>query len=120
MFRSIAQIYLSVSDVERSRDFYCQLLELPYDKSHEVPGKFAMILIGDTEFCFHASDEKNPISVGGAIPYWRVNDFAGFISRATNMGCKMYRGPIDIEGSNRVMGQVIDPFGCVFGVEGLK
>jgi predicted enzyme related to lactoylglutathione lyase len=120
MFKSIAQIYLSVHDVTEARDFYCSLLSLPFDQSYEIAGVFSMIQIGDIEFCFHKGDEKNPVSSGGAIPYWRVDDFDGFIVHATKMGCKMYRGPIQIERSNRHMGQMIDPFGFVFGIEGLK
>lgn len=119
MFRSIAQIYLSVQDVKEARDFYSRLLDLSFDPECEVEDVFSMIRIGDIEFCFHKEDGKNPISTGGAIPYWRVADFDGFITRAKEMGCKMYRGPIQIDHTDRYMGQMIDPLGLVFGIEGL-
>lgn len=120
MFKTIAQIYLSVPNVIQARDFYCKLLNLPFDRSYEIDSIFSMIQIGDIEFCFHQGDEKNPVSPGGAVPYWRVDDFDEFIKHASIMGCRMYRGPIQIERSNRHMGQMIDPFGLVFGIEGCK
>lgn len=120
MFKSIAQIYLSVRNVKEARDFYSKLLDLPYDRTYELDGVFSMIKIGDIEFCFQEDNEKNPVSTGGAIPYWKVDDFEGFIERAENLGCEMYRGPIPIEGTNRRMGQMMDPFGHVFGIEGVE
>lgn len=120
MFKSIAQIYLSVHNVKEARDFYCRLLDLAYNKTYEIEGVFSLIQVGDVEFCFHQADAKNPLSTGGAIPYWRVESFDGFIEHATSMGCKMYRGPIQIEHTQRHMGQMMDPFGNVFGIEGLK
>jgi predicted enzyme related to lactoylglutathione lyase len=120
MFKSVSQIYLSVKDVKEARDFYCSLLELPFDTNQEIENAFSLIRVGDIELCFHVADEKNPISTGGAIPYWLVDDFDGFIQRAEKAGCKMYRGPIQIDHTNRHMGQLIDPFGSVFGIEGIK
>lgn len=120
MFKSIAQIYLSVRDVKEARDFYSRLLGLPFDPSEELTGVFSMIKVGDIEFCFHKGDEKNPVSTGGAIPYWRVENFDRFIHHAEKMGCVMYRGPLHIEGTKRYMGQMKDPLGHVFGIEGLR
>lgn len=119
-FKSIAQIYLSVQNVKEARDFYCRLLGADYDKTYELDGVFSLVRIGDIEFCFHQADSKNPVSTGGAIPYWRVDNFDGFVKHAESFGCKMYRGPIQIEHSQRYMGQMMDPFGTVFGIEGTK
>ena len=108
-----------IANVEQSVDWYSRLLGATKGSPWDVENTFRLLKIGNIEFCFQKGDEKNPVSTGGAIPYWTVEDFEKARGLAEELGATLYRGPIQIENTNRWMGQMRDPFGCIFGFEGI-
>lgn len=64
------------------------------------------------------ADEKSPVSKGGSVGYWLVEDFEASIQHAIELGAKIYRGPLTVSEIGRVIVQLEDPFGNVIGFEG--
>jgi predicted enzyme related to lactoylglutathione lyase len=69
------------------------------------------------EICFHRADAKVATGKAGVVTYWRVENFSAALARAIEMGGVLHRGPLAIE-NNDTMGQVLDPFGNLFGLVG--
>jgi predicted enzyme related to lactoylglutathione lyase len=93
---------------------------LSQDWNEALTGQFALIRVGSLEFCFHKADAKSPVSTGGCVAYWEVDDFDKTINDAVSIGGAIYRGPLRIHDSPRWMAQIKDPYGNVFGIEGFK
>lgn len=49
--------------------------------------------------------------------YWQVASFDAAVEHLTELGAKLYRGPMLIDGNNR-MCQLEDPFGNLMGLKG--
>jgi len=71
---------------------------------------------GTIEVGFHPSDQKNPAG-GGAVVYWRVENFGRSRDAMLQGGCESWRGPLVIS-PTRVICQLRDPFGNIIGLEG--
>ena len=56
------------------------------------------------------ADAKVASGAAGSVVYWQVPDFAAALARFQSLGAELYRGPLDIEGGQR-MAQVRDPWG---------
>jgi hypothetical protein len=71
---------------------------------------------GSIEVGFHPSDQKNPAG-GGAVVYWQVENFSSSRDLMLQSGCESWRGPLAIS-PKRVICQLRDPFGNIFGLDG--
>lgn len=118
MFEGVRQVYLFCKNVEESVAWYEQFLNFTQEQREAVKGQFALIKISNIEFCFHAADDKSPVSTGGTVAYWAVPNLNLAIEKAQRLGATLYRGPIQIHDTPRWMAQIKDPYGNVIGVEG--
>lgn len=111
---SFITLRITVTDVGRSRDWYKQLFnQEPYEDledfvSFKINGNFI-------DLCL--ADDKSPVSTGGSVGYWLVNDLDSLLSRVEQIGGKIYRGPLRVNETQRTILQVQDPFGNVIGFE---
>ncbi len=103
---------LSVLDVARSRDWYEKFFGVA--PVEDLPD-FASFRIAETVLELVLADEKSPISNGGSVGYWLVDDLAGTLSLAEELGAEIYRGPLAVEEIHRTIVQIRDPFGNVLG-----
>ncbi|RYZ54049.1 MAG: hypothetical protein EOP07_16700, partial [Proteobacteria bacterium] len=72
MFKAVHSVFMFVENIEQSRDWYASVLDR---KPTYIDEKFAMFKIGEINLCFHQADSKTPVSSGGSVTYWWVDDF---------------------------------------------
>lgn len=108
-------IYLFVDNVKDSSSWYSRVLKasLTIDEDN-----FGLIKIGENELCFHLADQKSPVSTGGCVGYWHVDNLIEVIDIFLKHGGITYRGPIEIPGNDEGICQIKDPFGNVIGLQG--
>ncbi|MCH7850212.1 MAG: hypothetical protein IH845_01060 [Nanoarchaeota archaeon] len=114
-FEGVAAIMIFSKNIIKSTKWYSKLIKT---KPIFLDKEKSMIKIGKIKLVFHLPDKKSPVSTGGQVCYWKVNNFDNFIKRAIKLGAKIHRGPIEVENSNYKICQLKDPFGSVFGIEG--
>ncbi len=114
MIRFVSSVFLFVSDIKKSQVWYEKLLG--YSPNY-VDERFAEFKFGTTSLCLHLADEKSPVTTGGCVAYWWVDDFEGVVQKMISSGGKIYRGPIATV-ENRQICQILDPFGNILGLEG--
>ena len=112
--KSFATIRLSVANVSESRDWYKQLFEIEPIEDNE---NFVSFKIQNICFDLCLADEKSPLSTGGSVGYWYVDNFENLLERAHQLGGLIYRGPLNIVEIQRTIVQIQDPFGCIIGFE---
>ncbi len=112
--RSFATIRLSVVDVQPSRDWYSSLFGV--DPVEDLKN-FASFKIAGTILDISLADEKSPVSMGGSVGYWLVDNIEDVIAHATSLGGRVYRGPLRVDEVQRTIVQIADPFGNVIGFE---
>ena len=103
-----------VKNIRESRDWYCQFLGL--DPIEDLPD-FVSFQIGSVFFNLHSADSLSPVSSGGSVAYWVVDDLHAAIQKAVDLKGKLYRGPLKVKEISGVIAQIRDPFGNVFGLE---
>ena len=105
---------ISVSNVSRSREWYRNLFGMDPIESLE---DFVSFEIAGTCFDICLADEKSPQSRGGTVGYWLVDSIDALIISAKALGGSVYRGPLQVAETGRVILQIIDPDGNVVGFE---
>ena len=113
--KKLHSVYLFVSDVKKSSAWYSKVLNTPLTIDED---KFGLIKIGSNEMCFHQADEKSPVSTGGSVAYWSVENLTDTLDLFLKHGGLLYRGPIEIPESNEGICQIKDPFGNIIGLRG--
>lgn len=116
MTRPIAAVLIHVGDPERGLDWYEQAF---------VGAVRRVLPDTDFEYLDYAgvmlevvlADAKVGSGAAGSVIYWQVPDFAAALAHFRALGAELYRGPLDIEGGER-MGQVRDPWGNLIGLRG--
>lgn len=63
------------------------------------------------------ADKKVPTGAAGTVVYWGCDDFEARFTELLSLGATRFRGPLDIEGGQR-MAQVKDPWGNALGLRG--
>lgn len=110
-----ATIRMCVSDVANSRDWYRRFFGADPVEDLE---NFVSFKIANTLFDLAVVDAKSPLSKGGSVGYWFVDDLRAAIEHALSLGAKVYRGPLDVKEVGRTIVRIEDPHGNVFGLEG--
>jgi predicted enzyme related to lactoylglutathione lyase len=78
---------------------------------------FCWFVASGTEYGFHpADDDRNPLG-GTPVVYLASSDFEASMDRAMVFGATKHRGPLVLSPA-RVIAQLVDPFGNVFGIDG--
>ena len=111
---SFSTIRMSVSDVTQSKLWYKNLFDLDPIEDLE---NFVSFKIGATNFDIVLEDAKSPISVGGSVGYWLIDDLNTLLDRVRHLGGKIYRGPLDVPEIQRSIIQIQDPYGNIVGFE---
>ena len=112
--KSFSTIRISVSNVIHSRDWYEALFGVSPVENLE---NFVSFKIGDTCFDISLADMKSPVSVGGSVGYWLVDNLDNVIDKVSQLGGKVYRGPLKVKEIQRSIVQIQDPFGNIIGFE---
>lgn len=112
--KSFSAIRLSVINVAQSCEWYCTLFDV---ESIERSEKFASLMIGGANFDISLADELSPLSTGGSIGYWLVDDLDNLLVKVRELGGVVYRGPLKVSEIQRTIVQIKDPFGGVVGFE---
>lgn len=110
-----ATMRMSVEDVARSRDWYKAFWQLTPLEDFE---NFVSFKMEGSHFDIVLADAKSPVSHGGCVGYWLVDNLENAINHALKLGGKIYRGPLRVDEVQRTIVQIEDPFGNVFGLEG--
>ncbi|MBD2101666.1 VOC family protein [Leptolyngbya sp. FACHB-261] len=113
MFKRIAETMHFVPDRLAATKWYSNLfgVEITFLKNPE----HFFIKVGDQEVWFSQADSKVPSGAAGHVAYWQVDDFDAMLERATQLGAKLYRGPLDRQNES-YMCQVKDPYGNLMGL----
>lgn len=112
--KNFATIRLSVTNIEKSRDWYKSFFGIDPVEDLE---DFVSFKIGQTCFDIAAADHKSPVSTGGSVGYWLVDDLDAAVAHAIELGAKIYRGPLKVDEVRRTIVQLLDPQGNVLGFE---
>lgn len=104
-----------VHNVKKSSTWYSKVLNTPLTIDTD---KFGLIKIGPNELCFHLADDKSPVSTGGSVAYWSVENLKETLNLFIKHGGSLYRGPIEIPETNKGICQIKDPFGNVISLRG--
>lgn len=112
--KEVSAIRIFSNDVRKSRDWYRALFNSEPIEDLEF---FASFKIGGTCFDITVPDAKNPFSHGGSVGYWLVDNIDVVLRRVEELGGKLYRGPLKVPETQRIIMQIQDPFGNVLGFE---
>ena len=112
--KSFSTIRISTSDVSKSRNWYKSLFG--QDPIEDLES-FVSFKIGDTCFDISLADSKSPVSTGGSVGYWLVDNMDSLLNKVNELGGKVYRGPLRVSQTLRVIVQIQDPVGNVIGFE---
>ncbi|MBL7688110.1 MAG: VOC family protein [Bdellovibrionaceae bacterium] len=110
----VAAIRLLTSDLQKSRDFYRALFNHDPVEDSET---FVSFRLGESHFDIAVADAKNPVSQGGSVGYWLVDDLGVLLKRASELGATIYRGPLPVPQIQRTIVQIQDPCGGIVGFE---
>lgn len=113
--KQFTTIRILSNDVSKSRDWYKSLFNLDPIEDTE---NFVSFKVAGVSFDITTADSKNPFSSGGSVGYWLVDDVDKVLAKVKQLGGEVYRGPLKVEETKRVIVQVRDPFGNVVGFEG--
>ncbi|MFT3820548.1 MAG: glyoxalase/bleomycin resistance/dioxygenase family protein [Rubrivivax sp.] len=78
---------------------------------------FEFLALGALRIEVVRSDEKVASGAAGSVVYWQVADFDRSLQHLLGLGASLYRGPMAIEGGQR-MCQLRDPWGNCPGIRG--
>lgn len=109
-----ATIRISAQDVSKSRDWYKSLFNIDPVEDQE---NFVSFKISGTCLDISLADAKSPLSNGGTVGYWLVQDLDALMTKVQALGGSIYRGPLRVEEVQRTIVQIRDPFGNVMGFE---
>jgi predicted enzyme related to lactoylglutathione lyase len=114
--KQLTTIRLLTHDVAKSRAWYKSLFNLEPIEDAE---NFVSFRIGEVNFDITLADSKNPHSTGGTVGYWLVDNIDMVLERVKELGGELYRGPLKVKATNRIIMQIKDPMGNVVGFEAL-
>ena len=113
MFKSLKQITYHVSDIDKAKQWYINILNI--QPIFDTP--FAVIFkVGDCTLSL--SKTKTPITeaVEGIETFWEVEDIDTSFQKLINLGAKQHTPITDV--LNIRIAKVIDPFGNIIGITG--
>lgn len=111
---SLQTVRITVTNIQKSRDWYKELFNI---EPVEDQDNFVSFKVGAINFDIAQADDKSPLSTGGSVAYWLVNDLDLLLQRIEALGGSVYRGPLKVPEIQRTILQVKDPFGNIIGFE---
>ena len=112
--KEFTTIRLLSHDVSKSRDWYMYFFSQDPVEDTE---NFVSFKVAGVSLDITSPDAKNPFSCGGSIGYWLVDDLDQVLEKVKELGGEIYRGPLKVTETNRIIAQIKDPFGNVIGLE---
>ena len=112
----IAAVMVHVADVEAALRWYERAFPDAVRVSIGTPAFECLSLFGVLLEIVPA-DEKVGSGAFGSVVYWNVESFEAALGHLQLLGAMLYRGPMQIEGEER-MCQVRDPWGNCIGLRG--
>jgi uncharacterized protein len=117
VFKHVSEVMYFVSDRRAAAEWYSNLFDVKITRLANPEHFF--IRVGNQDVWFHQSDSKVPSGAAGQVAYWQVSDFDAVLERATQLGAKLYRGPLNRQ-DGTYMCQVKDPDGNLIGLIGSR
>ncbi|WP_414657825.1 VOC family protein [Deinococcus sp. VB343] len=112
----IAAVMIHVADIAEGLNWYARAF--PDAVRRTFPDSpFEYLDCGGVMLELVPADAKVQSGAAGSVVYWQVEDFAAALAHLQSLGAELYRGPMQIEGGQR-MGQVRDPWGNPIGLRG--
>lgn len=112
--KALATVRISSENVTKSKEWYSHFFER---KPIEDTENFVSFKLKNISFDICMADPRSPVSNGGSVVYWLVDNLDEAIKKAVNLGGTVYRGPLRIDEVQRTIAQIKDPYGNVFGLE---
>ncbi len=103
-----------VSDVDRARTFYADLLGWSFERMDGYPGAYLMVDSKPVGGGILPATPQRPVGSGGCV-YFRVDDIEERAARAASLGGAVVQERLDIEGVGRFV-VVSDPDGNHIGL----
>ena len=113
----IAAVMIHVADVGAALLWYERAFPEAVRVFHGDPA-FECLSLHGVQLEFVPRDSKVSSGPCGSVIYYRVAHFDAALAHFQRLGSSVYRGPIDIENSQR-MCQVQDPWGNCVGIRGV-
>lgn len=112
MFKGVRTVKYSVSDIEKAKLWYTEVLGFPpyFDQPFYVGFN-----VGGYELGLDPDTQEGAKGDTGVVAYWGVDDVDAAYRRLLELGAAEHQPIMDVGEGIRV-GTVIDPFGNVFGV----
>ena len=116
MQSAIAAVMVHVADVEAGIAWYERAF--PTARRERVGSPpFERLAVGNVFIDIVRADGRVSSGAAGSVVYWRVAQFESSLAHFQNAGATLYRGPMSVEGGER-MCQVRDPWGNCIGLRG--
>ena len=113
MFKNVKRIAYQVSDVEKAREWYVNVLER--EPAFDSPIA-AIFRIGENSLTLAKGSPDIPEDTGRISVYWEVEDVDHSFDQLVEMGATAKSPPDNV--LNTRTAQVVDPFGNVIGLTG--
>ena len=111
----LSVVYLYVADLDRSLEFYRDLLGLPLEADADDPQWAEVTLSGGTRFALHAAGASMMPQVPGTIRVnFEVDDIDAAAERIERSGGTVVVPKTDVPGGQILVAR--DPQGAVFGL----
>jgi lactoylglutathione lyase len=114
---SLGQYCINVTDLERSTEFWEQVIGIPVQSRTEIPGAREVVFQAEVggsrlQLAQH-DDQRGPIDMGTAM--WKIyvdtDDCAGVYERAVAAGCESVSEPQDLDRWPVTVAFIKDPDG---------
>lgn len=117
----VAAVMIHVGDVQAALEWYAAAFPLAQRQkiadSENADTGFECLVYGGVQLELVPADAKVASGAAGSVVYWHFGEFGAALGHFEALGATLYRGPMDIEGGQR-MAQVRDPWGNPIGLRG--
>ena len=117
----VAAVMIHVGDVQAALEWYAAAFPLAQRQkiadSENADTGFECLVYGGIQLELVPADAKVASGAAGSVVYWHFGEFGAALGHFEVLGATLYRGPMDIEGGQR-MAQVRDPWGNLIGLRG--
>jgi predicted enzyme related to lactoylglutathione lyase len=110
----IISLLIHVTDWRSGTEWYARAFP-GATRIHHEPDDFGHLDVDGIALEIIDADAKVGNGAAGTVVYWRVADIDKEVARLQEIGARLYRGPMDIEGNERIC-QVQDPWGNCIGL----
>ncbi len=114
----ILSILLHVGDWRRATDWYARAFPAAIRIAPPADNYGHLEMDGVVLEIINA-DEKVASGPAGTVVYWTVEDMTTEAEHLEFLGAVLYRGPMDIEGGDRIC-QIRDPWGNCIGLRQVR